>query len=237
MTLTALCIDDFVIPVEASGPARKARLTMERDGSLKIRAAEDVSPEELSEFVSSKRHWIYRKLAEKELFDYESVSKELVDGEGFPYLGRNQRLLIASDGRPTVRMVGGRLVLPMALRDQGHDALIAWYSTRGRAWLPRRVDAWASRLRADVTNFDVRDLGHKWGIADSRGRMRIHWAALQLRPPLIDYILVHELAHLHEPHHGPAFWRLVGRVMPDYEDRRAELAQVGSRTWIGQARR
>ena len=56
--------------------------------------------------------------------------------------------------------------------------------------------------------------------------MRIHWATLQLPPALVEYVLAHELAHLREPHHGPAFWQLLARVMPDYEERKRELASV-----------
>jgi predicted metal-dependent hydrolase len=56
---------------------------------------------------------------------------------------------------------------------------------------------------------------------------------MQLRPSLIDYVLAHELAHLREPHHGPAFWLVLGRALPDYEARKAELARVGGKIWLG----
>jgi hypothetical protein len=78
------------------------------------------------------------------------------------------------------------------------------------------------------------DLGHKWGSATSDGRVRIHWAAMQLRPDLIDYVIAHELAHLHEPHHGPAFWTLLGRALPTYIERRADLARTGALLWLGE---
>ena len=61
----------------------------------------------------------------------------------------------------------------------------------------------------------------------------MHWATLQLSPALVDYVLVHELAHLREPHHGPDFWQLLGRVMPDYEERKQELAKRGAGLWFG----
>jgi len=231
VTEATLSIDNLAIPVETAGPSRRARLTMERDGSLTLRAAADVSPDELRAFVASRRRWIYRKLAEKEALSYTPVTKELTNGEGFAYLGRSSRLLIADSDR--VKLQHGRLLLPLSQRDQGHDAIIAWYRERGRAWLPKRVRDWATRLRVEIVDLDVRDLGHKWGSADPQGRVAIHWATMQLRPPLIDYVLAHELAHLREPHHGPAFWHLVARVQPDYEDRKAELAEHGATLWVG----
>ena len=89
------------------------------------------------------------------------------------------------------------------------------------------------RLRVEPGALEVADLGRKWGAAAPGGRVCIHWAAMQLRPPLIDYVLAHELAHLREPHHGPAFWQLLARVMPDYDERKTELARVGSNLWLG----
>jgi predicted metal-dependent hydrolase len=83
-----------------------------------------------------------------------------------------------------------------------------------------------------VTAFEVAELGYRWGAAEPSGRIRINWATMQLRPTLVDYVLAHELAHLKEPHHGPAFWNLLGRVQPDYVERRTELARAGVSVWI-----
>jgi len=228
-----LTLDNLRVPVETGGATRKARLTIERDGSLRLRAGNDVTQEELHSFLKAKRTWIYRKLAEKEALHFEPVTKELVDGEGFLYLGRSHQLRIADTGRSTVKLERGRLVYPQQALQRAHEPIIDWYRERGGAWLPRHIQEWASRLRVTVADFDVRNLGHRWGTADARGRLRIHWATMQLRPSLVDYVLAHELAHLREPHHGPVFWQLLARVQPDYEDRKNELGRVGSTIWLG----
>jgi predicted metal-dependent hydrolase len=233
MTSAVLRLDGMTVPVETAGPSRKARLTIERDGSLRLRAAEDVGTQELERFLAAKRTWIYRKLAEKEILHYESVTKELVDGEGFLYLGRSYRLRIADTDEQRVRLDRGRLVLPTSLREDGHTAVVRWYQVVGEKWLRPRVSGWASRLRVDVKSLDVSDLGHKWGAADHSGRVRVHWASMQLRPVLVEYVLAHELAHLREPHHGPAFWQLLTRALPDCDERKNELAQIGAKVWLG----
>jgi hypothetical protein len=88
-------------------------------------------------------------------------------------------------------------------------------------------------LRVRPGRLEVADLGYRWGAAMPDGRVRIHWTAMQLQPGLVDYVVAHELAHLHEPHHGPTFWALLSRVMPDYEERKGSLAKVGTRLWMG----
>ena len=221
------------MPVETAGPSRKAHLTIERDGSLRLRAAEDVGTDELQQFLVAKRAWIYRKLAEKETLRYQPLTKELVDGEGFLYLGRSHRLQIRDTVDDRVHLNRGRLILPASLLADGYAAIINWYQTRGHAWLRPRIGGWTQRLRVETAVLDVSGLGHKWGAAEPSGRVRIHWAAMQLRPALVDYVLAHELAHLREPHHGPAFWSLLDRVLPDADERKAELARTGAGIWLG----
>lgn len=232
---TVLQLDDVRVPVEIGGSSRKARLTIEVDGSLRLRAADDVATEELQQFLASKREWVYRKLAEKEVLQHDPITRELVDGEGFLYLGRSHRLKI-DDVDGAVRLERGRLVLPRQLLGVGEASLIAWYQRCGEAWLGPRSRAWVERLRVDAGPIEVADLGHKWGSATAGRRVRIHWATLQLSPPLVDYVLAHELAHLREPHHGPAFWQLLARIMPDYDERKQELARRGACLWFGECR-
>ena len=170
--------------------------------------------------------------AEKEVLQHEPVTKELVDGEGFLYLGRSYRLKIVDAGGD-VRLERGRLVLPQRLTPAGDAALIAWYRRCGETWIGPRAGTWAERLRVDDVPIEVRDLAHKWGAATAGRQVRIHWATLQLPPALVEYVLVHELAHLREPHHGPTFWELLARVIPDYEERKRDLARRGAALWFG----
>jgi predicted metal-dependent hydrolase len=226
-------LDGMRVPVETAGTSRKARLTVEADGSLRMRAAADVGTDELTRFLASKRAWVYGKLAEKEALHHDAISKEFVDGEGFLYLGRSHRLKVTDD-EGFVRLERGRLVLPKSLAANGEVHVVAWYQRCGEAWLQPRVRTWAERVQVQPGVVEVADLGNKWGSA-TPGRVRIHWACLQLSPHLVDYVLAHELAHLREPHHGPVFWQLLGRVMPYYDQRKQELAQRGAGLWFGAA--
>ncbi|MCZ4558171.1 SprT family zinc-dependent metalloprotease [Rhodococcus maanshanensis] len=228
-----LRLDDMLVPVETGGHSRKAKLTIERDGSLQLKAAPDVEKSELEQFLASKRDWIYRKLAEKEALTYEPVTKELVDGEGFLYLGRSHQLRIVDTDDTRVRIQRGKLLLPRSLADAHYEPIVNWYCSTGLAWLKPRAKDWAARLRVDPQMIEVAELGNKWGSALPNGRVRIHWATMQLRPALVEYVLAHELAHLREPHHGPAFWRLLGRALPDFDERKGQLADLGGTIWTG----
>ena len=69
----------------------------------------------------------------------------------------------------------------------------------------------------------VGNLGFRWGSCSKGGRLNFNWRVLQLPVGLADYVLVHEMIHLRERHHGPAFWQMFGRVMPDFKQRQERL--------------
>lgn len=73
----------------------------------------------------------------------------------------------------------------------------------------------------------MRDLGFRWGSCGQAGGVNFHWATILLPPGVIDYVVVHELAHLVESNHTPEFWQRVARSLPEYEQRKAWLAEYG----------
>ena len=111
--------------------------------------------------------------------------------------------------------------------------MIDWYRTRARrgsrGGSNRGRDGWASSRR----RIDVRDLGYRWGSLGKSDRVNFHWATIQLPPTLVDYVIVHELAHVHEPNHTPEFWLRVERALPTFQAEKMELARVGSKLWLG----
>jgi predicted metal-dependent hydrolase len=226
-------IGDLQFEVRESPRRATVGITVERDGSLHLHAPPGCPPDALAAWAHSKRMWVYRKLAEKDLLLSAKPTKEFVTGEGFAYLGRSHRLLVAE--AEAVRMDRGRIVMPRREVAGGHPgvALMRWYMARGRQWLPLRLRGWTARMGLNPAGLDVRELGYRWGSLSANSRLNIHWAALQLLPSLIDYVLVHELAHIVHPQHTSAFWATVERAMPDYERRKSDLTVEGARLWIG----
>ena len=185
--------------------------------------------------MTSKRQWVYRKLAEKDALSGPPVVKQFVVGEGFAYLGRSYRLTLTAD-TPGVRLDRGRFHLAASEVDQGAAAMRRWYTAVGSKWLRKKIRPWAARLGEQAVTVEVRDLGFRWGSARPTSgppRINIHWATLQLPPGLIDYVLVHELAHLRERNHTPEFWSIVERLMPGYQTQKTTLAAIGKNIWLG----
>ena len=233
--LPELAVGDLVFQVAPPRERKTIEIVIERDASLVLKAPPAATIERATRFVNTKRQWIYRKLIEKDALSGPPVVKRFVEGEGFAYLGRSYCLTLTPEGTG-VRLNRGRFHLPASEVDRGAEAMRLWYTEVGTKWLSKRIRPWAARLGVDPVTVEVRDLGFRWGSArpwPSPQRINIHWATLQLPPSLIDYVLVHELAHLRELNHTPEFWSIVERLMPGYQTHKTTLAAIGKQIWLG----
>jgi predicted metal-dependent hydrolase len=227
-------VDGLLFDVVPRPGRSTLEITVERDASLSLKVPDQATTDQITAFVAAKRSWIFRKLAEKDALFHPPVVKQLVDGEGFAYLGRSHRLLVVDDQDVPAKLERGRLRVRRADASSDGVAVIRrWYQQTGSSWLARRVQPWAARMGAGAITIDVAGLGYRWGSVGTANKVNIHWATLQLPPALIDYVLVHELAHLEEINHTPRFWQLVGRAMPEFEQRKDALARHGAQLWLG----
>lgn len=226
---------DLEFRVTVSQRRRTVGLIAEPGGSLTIRVPDGMAVLDLTCVLARRMPWIMRSTAHRAGLTADHAVKEIVDGENFPFLGRNRRLVL--DGQDdTVRLAGDRLILSPASPGTCSTRIIRWYTREGRAWLGERVPLWCRRVGVLAAKAEVSNLGQRWGICeggDDYAQIVLHWASFQLPPHLINLVVVHELAHLAQPRHGPDFNQIVRRVLPAYEERFAELAEVGRHVWIG----
>ena len=162
---------------------------------------------------------------------------QFVAGETVPYLGKESPLVfgIAADGAPRVLHTRGGFhievpagVVGDARRTLIKGLLIEWYTDQAKRYLPEAVDRWWPALRfGHKPRVLIRSQRARWGSCGVDGTLRFNWKLMMLDPALVDYAVVHELAHLHVRNHSAAFWNVVRRVLPDVDRRRAQLKKDG----------
>jgi len=222
-----LKVDDLQLQLRRSARRKTMQITVERDGELMLLAPPEVDESALRAFVLEKRFWIYTKLAEKDRLQHGVPRKEYVGGEGFMYLGRSHRLKLVDEQDVPLKLTAGRFCLRRDSVPAAREHFIRWYSERAKAWLSSRVAAFQPRMEVCPTGVKVQDLGYRWGSCGKGDWLYFHWKAILLPARIAEYVVVHEIAHLHEAHHTPAFWLRVERAMPDYAQRKAWLAEHG----------
>jgi len=216
------------------GSQRKTTdIVIERDGKVSVRPPIDYTPEQVDAVVESKRMWIYRSLAEWRDMNASSVVREWVSGEAFLYLGRAYRLALVSDDGPNLQLKDGRFRLQRSVIDNSgipaaREVFEQHFTVKGKQRFAERINHFAPKVGVNVTSLKVKDMGYRWASCGKTGVLNFHWKCMMAPPKIIDYIVVHELCHLHHRNHNEAYWNEVDKVMPDYRERKEWLKKHGA---------
>ncbi|OUS09085.1 metal-dependent hydrolase [Gammaproteobacteria bacterium 42_54_T18] len=211
---------------------RSARKTtsiyIERDGSVSVLAPEPFDQEKIEQIIEKKRSWIYRNLAEWEDLNRTHIQRQYVNGESFLYLGRNYRLQLVEDKENPLIFRNGQFFLSRNAVPDAPELFKQFYKTKLLKKLEDRLSLYASKMSQQPAGIRVMELKNRWGSCSSQGSLNFHWKCAMLPLSVLDYVIVHELAHIQHQNHSPAFWRVVEKVMPGYEEQKNWLKFNGA---------
>jgi hypothetical protein len=196
-----------------------------------------VGLKEVDSALQEKRSWILRKLREQRerAARLHSARIDWRDGTELPFLGDTVIIVLdtratgalldnGADGLPGVARRLLRVGLPhTATPEQIRDAVQSWLQRQARRIFEERCAVFALRLNVRVRRIGLSSAATRWGSANADGSIRLNWRLVHFGQPVIDYVVAHELAHLREMNHSPAFWEVVRSVLPDYEHSRMAL--------------
>jgi predicted metal-dependent hydrolase len=223
---------------------RRAGIQVNPGGGVTVLIPPTAAPEQVARFVGSHRRWITEKVDSATQLAPDHAVKEFVDGEEFDLLGRRYRLQLGDASPAAAAQLplitpDGVLTARRQRPELARRAVIGLYQQAGLAWLRREGRHYELDGHITGLNYAVRDLGRRrWGIYEGppKHRTTLHWAVFGLPMRLIEYVLVHEQAHATQPSgaaHGRAWKRQMYLWMPDWQYRKAELAEVGRHAWLG----
>lgn len=206
-------------------------------GRVRVAAPLRLSDDAVRLAVIGKLGWIKRQRARFEDQPRES-RREMVSGESHYFLGRRYRLRVAEhDGFPKV-VVRNRFielqVRPGSTDGKRKEVLERWYRHQLKQLIPPLIEKWQTTLGVALAEWGVKRMKTRWGTCNAEAR-RI-WLNLELvkKPPqCLEYILVHELAHLLERHHNEHFIAVMDEHLPQWRQCRKELnaAPLAHATW------
>jgi len=198
-----------------------------------VTAPPNVGSEDLETVLYKKAPWILEKWYSFEEISHTPSPKEFVSGEKFPYLGRHYRLKVnkSTDTQtPSLSFQHGRFiaVIPSEFteaekRERMYQLFKDWYLRNGESRIKERLKMYCPRLGVNPTKFELKDQKMRWGSCTKEGAINVNWRIVMAPMSVIDYVVVHELAHLLHPNHSAEYWQVVRSVMPDYEQRKEWL--------------
>ncbi|MEL6915169.1 MAG: SprT family zinc-dependent metalloprotease [Pseudomonadota bacterium] len=214
---------DPPIEVELRQSARARRLTLRvaaRDGRVTLTVPRGVGPGEAMDFARQKRGWLLRHVGDA------GARTTLGPGDTVPLAGRLLRLELAETRAP--RVEGDLLLLPRRAAPAPGRAVAAFLKLEARARLAAASDRYAAALGRRYSRITLRDTRTRWGSCSAAGALMYSWRLAMAPPEVLDYVAAHEVSHLREMNHSPAFWQTVERLMPAYREHRAWLKRHGA---------
>lgn len=222
-----LCYKDIQYRLKQS-KRKTTSIFIERDGSVSVLAPEGYDAEKIEQILEQKRSWIYRNLAEWEDLNRTHVERQFVSGERFPYLGSNYRLKLVDDQQEDLILKNGYFLMRRDRADRGMELFKHFYRNKGLSRVTKRVTYYAPKLGVDYRTVRVMELQHHWASCSTKGDLNFHWRCLMAPLSVLDYIVVHELAHRLHRNHNAAFWDAVDKVLPDYQKQVSWLKHNGA---------
>lgn len=198
-------------------------ITISRKGEVKIKAPLKASVESIEKFYEAHTDWVQRKLNEihASMQGYEDV----LNYKKLLYLGQ---AFCVEQGSIHKIMFGdeGVVVVPDVPAKKLYAKIISWYKALAKKYFTERMAYFYKRYKMKPTSIRLTNATGKWGSCSSTGNIRLNWRLIMLDSFCIDYVMLHELAHLLEQNHSSRFWKAVELMMPDYKKAKAQLKSM-----------
>lgn len=210
--------------------ARRLRLTIS-SGEVSVTLPKGVPHGEAEKMMQNNSDWLIKHL--------ERDSKPRPAAKALPpdvilLRGEVKKVIVIEEAerRERVRIdeSADRLVLrvPRGFGKGGRSLAVPWLKALARDELTAAASKWAARMGVSYHTIAIRDQKTRWGSCSTRGTLSFNWRLVMAPPAIMDYVVIHELAHLKQPNHSPAFWQVVAQYCPDYKKARAWLRGNGS---------
>lgn len=219
---------DLTYQIVRSSKRKKLTITVERDKSIVVHAPTNTAEDLIRSVVESKRQWIYEKINHEQKYQDRphAPGKEVVNGESVLYLGREYPIVLTDTESGGVEFSRGFLI-PLADQLKRKTVLKDWYSARAKETILPKVAKHAHELGVSVAETNIVDSRFRWGSCTPKDHVNFNWRLIKAPMHVIDYVIVHELAHLLESNHTPKFWNIVRAKAPLSEKAKTWLKEHG----------
>lgn len=200
---------------------RTFALIVENDGSVTVRAPLRASERIILKLVEEHARWVEKKQAEIRAA-VPIQPKQYVPGESFLYLGQAYPLEIVKDQNRKLVLEDG-FKLADSMQANAEMVFQDWYRRQARRVIGARVAFFAERHQFQYKKIRISSARTRWGSCTSKGTLSFSWRLILTPLDVIDYVVIHELAHTVHHSHSKRFWKLVEKLMPDYKEQRKRL--------------
>lgn len=221
---------NFLSPIDYTlirSPRRRKTISLQLspDGTIRVQAPLHTPRREIDTFLNQKQDWLEKKLREQQQRREAAPPKKIASGETFFFLGEVYPLEIAHRTPQEEPLVfnGEQFLLHEADVERGRVIFAAWYQRQALAHLQKRLAVFSLMMGVLPRGLKITQAKRRWGSCSAENRLSFTWRLIMTPPDVVDYVVVHELAHIREKNHSSAFWGLVAGTAPRFQEHRRWL--------------
>jgi len=204
-------------------------ITIDVYGNIQVQVPRGTTDERVFQLIEEKWDWIQQK--SKEMKDRLLGEKVKIydHGEIFLYLGGEYPIKVSQDIniiQDYVVFEGDRLKIYVKQLEDAKikQALKRFYYQECKKLVERSIRTYQKHFKTKPRSIRISDNNSNWGTCDSRQQLTFNWKLAMAPQQVIDYVVVHEMCHMVHLNHDRSFWRLVGKILPDYKEQENWLA-------------
>lgn len=216
--------DDISIDILTRVSRSSIGLQITDDGKVEVRAPHFVPLFMINRFVQSKREWIIR--AKKAVLSRPKITKPVYCEGAIFRIGGIAYGLHITEGNAIV-LVGSKIFFPKKFLVRAKFYMERWCREYAKKFLGDRLNLYAQKMGVTYKKISIRDTSTRWGSCSSSGTISFSYRLILAELWIIDYVVIHELAHITHHHHRQIFWDRVGVFFPDYKHARIWLHREG----------
>ena len=220
-----LDLDGEIVPVKVRRNAQARRMILRvcpNSGEIRLTLPKRASTRAANRFLDDHLDWIN---IEREK---AGPCHPIGSGDAVPFQGIDRELIFTGVPPRTVRAHDDRIEIG-GPAEHANKRLLNWFKKQARGQLIGCADQHARRLGVAFGRVSIGDMRSRWGSCSSKKTLRFNWRLVLAPPEILSYVAAHEVAHLVEMNHSPAFWAQVEACDPGYKAHRAWLKQEGQR--------
>ena len=196
-------------------PRRSLCLSINKEGKLIVHAPRRLSVNEIYKYICDKEKWIVAK--QKEIENKLNINKNVLSYKEFLFLGKKYKLSKVN-GIKKIELSDNNILIPSNIEN---DCILhkvkLWYIKNAKNILFERLEYFANLMQLDYESVKLCNSKNRWGTCDNKRNIKLNFRLLMLPHKAIDFVLIHELAHIIEFNHSKQFYKIISTVMPSYK--------------------
>jgi len=199
-------------------------ILLDKDGNIIINAPKNISKKYIDNFVQSNKKWIENN---KKVIQQRSKNKTTL-----LYLGEETKLLISNEDFENIKFNGINFYISRKNKDNSKELLHKFYIDQANKIIKKRIIFYTKKYNFRINKIKISNANTRWGSCGARNNININWKLIMADKKIIDYVIIHELAHTIEHNHSKNFWGIIENIMPDYKERKDWLRKNGNLLYI-----